>query len=132
MRLVALIAIVFGGATVFSGGRVLFGDGAAQAGAYVPFVVWFNFLAGFAYVVAGAGIWQQQRWSAFLALGIAVATLGMFAAFALHIALGGAYEMRTLAAMTLRTVLWAVIAVLALGRFGARASATARAQPQTR
>ena len=47
----AVVAIVFGLATVISGGRALFGG--ADMGAVVPFVLWFNFLAGFAYV-AGA------------------------------------------------------------------------------
>jgi len=41
------IAIVFGVATLLSGGQVLFGNDAARAaaGAYVPFVLWFNFIA---------------------------------------------------------------------------------------
>ena len=54
----ALVALVFGALTVTSGGKVLFGSEAtrAAAGAYVPFVLWFNFLAGFAYVAAGVGL----------------------------------------------------------------------------
>lgn len=113
---VALVALAFGALTVFSGGRVLFGPAAARAAAgdYVPFVLWFNFLAGFAYVAAGAGLWRWRRWAAWLALGIAAATLVVFAALGVHVALGGAFEARTVAAMTLRTVLWATIAALAL------------------
>ena len=40
--------------------------GAARqaAGHYVPFVLWFNFLAGFAYIVAGVGLWMRRRWAA--------------------------------------------------------------------
>jgi hypothetical protein len=41
-----------------SGGRALFGG--ADMGAVVPFVLWFNFLAGFAYVAAGLGLWYPQ------------------------------------------------------------------------
>ncbi|WP_425478346.1 hypothetical protein [Stenotrophomonas pictorum] len=50
MRVVSLIAIGFGLMTIWEGGAVLFVDGAARqaAGHYVPFVLWFNFLAGFA------------------------------------------------------------------------------------
>jgi hypothetical protein len=48
LRLAAVVAVLFGAATVTSGGNVLFGSGAAAAGSYVPFVVGFNFLAGFA------------------------------------------------------------------------------------
>tara|TARA_R110002110_G_scaffold239506_1_gene455438 strand:- start:59 stop:493 length:435 start_codon:yes stop_codon:yes gene_type:complete len=40
-----------------------------SAGHYGPFVVWFNFLAGFAYVVAGFGLWFRRRWAAGLVDG---------------------------------------------------------------
>ena len=112
----ALVALAFGALTVFSGGRVLFGSEAARAAAgnFVPFVLWFNFLAGFAYVTAGVGLWLWQRWAAWLALGIAAATALVFTAFGVHVALGGAFEPRTVAAMTLRTAIWAGIAALAL------------------
>lgn len=113
--LVGLLAVGFGVLTVASGGRVLFGGEAARAAAgdYVPFVVWFNFLAGFAYVAAGTGLWRWRAWAARLALGIAVATALVFAAFGLYVAGGGAFEARTVAAMTLRTAVWTAIAALA-------------------
>jgi len=57
---------------VASGGNVLFGSGAAAAGNYVPFVVWFNSLAGFAYIAAGVGLWRQRPWAFWLALALAV------------------------------------------------------------
>ena len=46
----AIVAIVFGVLTVVSGGRALFAGAEARAavGNAVPFVLWFNFLAGFA------------------------------------------------------------------------------------
>ncbi|HMA87137.1 MAG TPA: hypothetical protein VKP89_00165 [Burkholderiales bacterium] len=112
----ALVALAFGALTVFSGGRVLFGPEAARlaAGKYVPFVLWFNFLAGFAYIAAGVGLWLWRRWATWLALGIAALTLIAFAAFGLYVAAGGAFELRTVLAMTLRTAFWAAIAALAL------------------
>ena len=62
----SLIAVGFGLLTIKEGGTILFGDEEARsaAGNYVPFVLWFNFVAGFAYVIAGAGLWMQQRWGA--------------------------------------------------------------------
>ena len=101
-------------ATIRAGGSVLFGDGAQAAGNVVGFVLWFNFLAGFAYVAAGAGLWLRRRWSAQLALAIAAATVLVFAAFGVHVAAGGAFEVRTVWAMTLRSVVWILIALLAL------------------
>jgi hypothetical protein len=113
IRAAALIAVVFGAATIFSGGRVLFADGAAGAGDYLPYIVWFNFLAGFAYIAAGIGLWLRKPWAAGMSLALALLTALFFAALGGHIAAGAAYEMRTVAAMALRTVLWVAIAGLA-------------------
>ena len=115
---ISLIAVGFGLLTIKEGGTILFGDATARAAAgnYVPFVLWFNFLAGFAYVIAGIGLWRQQRWAAWLAAAIAVATALTFAAFGAHVASGGAYEQRTVIAMSLRTLVWTAIAVLAYRR----------------
>jgi len=113
MRAAAIVAAVFGVATIRAGGSVLFGDGAQAAGNVVGFVLWFNFLAGFAYVVAGAGLWMRRHWSAQLALAIAAATVLVFGAFGIHVAAGGAFETRTAWAMTLRSVVWILIALLA-------------------
>lgn len=118
MRVISLIAIGFGLLTVREGGAVLFFDGAARqaAGNYVPFVLWFNFCAGFAYLVAGAGLWLRQRWAMWLAVAIALATAITFAAFGLHVASGGAYELRTVIAMSMRMLVWAAIAAIAWRR----------------
>ncbi|MGB4858335.1 MAG: hypothetical protein WBP11_03305 [Dokdonella sp.] len=111
----SVVAFAFGLLTIKEGGTVLFGSEAARtaAGQYVPFVLWFNFLAGFAYVVAGAGLWWRQRWAVWLAIVIAAATVLVFAAFALHIANGGGWEQRTLVAMSLRSVIW--IGIVGIG-----------------
>jgi len=121
-RAIAVVAVLFGLLTIKEGGMTLSGDEAAveAAGNYVPFVLWFNFVAGFAYVVAGVGLWLQQRWAVWLAAAIAVATAITFAAFGAHVHSGGAYEQRTVVAMTLRTLVWGTIAAIAWrGRLGA-------------
>ena len=112
---VTVIAVVFGLLTIKSGGSVLFIDGADRvaAGNYVPFVLWFNFLAGFAYLLAGAGLFMQKHWAAWTAIFIVAATLVVFALFGLHILNEGMYEVRTVVAMSLRTVVWACIAIFA-------------------
>ena len=119
---IALVAIVFGLLSIKEGGTVLFGDGVARAAAgnYVPFVLWFNFLAGFSYVVAGAGLWLNQRWAVWLAIAIAVATIFACAALGARIASGGVYESRTVIAMGLRTLVWVTIATLSWRRLAQR------------
>jgi len=114
IRAIALFAICFGLLTIKEGGAVVFDLGIArkESGNYVPFVLWFNFSAGFAYVVAGAGIWLNKGWAVRLATFIAIATVTTFIAFGFHIYAGGAYEMRTVFAMSLRTSVWTIIALL--------------------
>ncbi|KRC12325.1 hypothetical protein ASE11_02390 [Hydrogenophaga sp. Root209] len=112
LKSLAVTAVIFGVLTVLSGGRALFGgeEAARAAGAIVSFVLWFNFAAGFAYVVCGLGLWQRKRWAAQLAVAIAATTALVFAAFGVHVLTGGAYEARTVAAMTLRTLVWGGVA----------------------
>ena len=113
--IIAVIAVVFGLLTIKSGGSVIFVDGIARedAGHYVPFVLWFNFLAGFAYLLAGAGLFMKKRWAAGLSIVIAATTLVVFALFGLHILNEGMYEVRTIVAMSVRTVVWALISIFA-------------------
>ncbi len=109
----AVVAMVFGILTLYSGGSVLFVDGPARAaaGRYVPFVLWFNFLAGFAYILAGAGLFLWRQWAVYLSVFIFAATLIVFAAFGLHVAFDGDYETRTVFAMIFRSAVWLVIAL---------------------
>ena len=117
MRGCAAFAAAFGALTVKAGGSALFGDGAA-GGNYVPFVIWFNFLAGFACIAAAIGLWYEQRWAAWLALCLAVFTVVVFGAFGVYVAMGGAFEARTVWAMTARSVIWIGIASLAWWTLG--------------
>lgn len=117
---VALIAVAFGIVTIIVGGKTLFGgaEQRAAAGNIVPFVLWFNFVAGFAYVIAGFGLFLWMRWAAQLSAAIAVATMVVFIALGIRIFLGGAFEMRTVGAMMIRSVVWVVIAASACRAFG--------------
>ncbi len=113
LRTAAGVAVVFGVLTILSGGRVLLGGAAAQAaGDAVLFVLWFNFLSGFVYVLAGVGIAMRQCWAAMLAIALTAAIAVVFALFGLHVLQGGAFEMRTVSAMSLRLVVWAAIAAV--------------------
>ena len=115
---IAIFALAFGLLTMYSGGQVIFGGAAAReaAGNNLPFVVWFNFIAGFAYVAASIGLLMAQRWAPRLALIIAAATALVFLAFGILVLTGSPFEMRTVGAMALRTVVWVGIAWLAHGQ----------------
>jgi hypothetical protein len=115
---ISLIAAAFGLLSVKEGGTVLFGSAEARAavGNYVPFVVWFNFLGGFAYVVAGIGLFMQRRWAMWLSIAIAASTAFASAALGIVIFSGGPFEQRTAYAMGLRTVVWMAIAGIAWHR----------------
>lgn len=107
-------AVLFGIATLVEGGHVLFGGPAArtEAGNVVPFVLLFNFSAGFVYVTAGLAALLGRSWATWLARALAVATLGVFLAFGAHVLAGGAFEPRTVVAMILRSGFWVTQAAL--------------------
>lgn len=115
MIILAMIALVFGAATIYSGGEVLFVDGAGRtrAGDYIGFIVWFNFIAGFIYLVAAYGLYKSKQWSVLFSKIIVIATLIAFGALGVYIFNGGAFEIRTLAAMILRSSVWVAIAYFA-------------------
>lgn len=114
-RYIAVIAILFGIITVVAGGSVALGVSPAQqaAGSVVGFVVWFNFLAGFVYILAGFGLWHGKPWAIGLAAGIALATVAVLGLFLWHVQTGGAYEARTGFALGFRALVWVALALVA-------------------
>lgn len=114
IRGMAVIAVLFGIATIVAGGRTLLDAEARRlAGNYVAYVLWFNFVVGFVYVAAGIGLWKQQPWAVWLSTAIVAATLVVGVTFGLHIWQGGSFEMRTVGAMIARVGIWLVIAAVA-------------------
>jgi hypothetical protein len=115
LKVLAVVAIAFGALTVFSGGRALFGgvEARASVGNAVGFVLWFNFSAGFVYVLTGYGLLQGRRWVPRAASLLVLATALVAVAFGLHVMGGGAYELRTVGALALRLVFWVVVAFVA-------------------
>lgn len=111
LQALAIAAILFGGLTVFSGGRALFGGEAARAavGNAVGFVLWFNFLAGFVYMLTGVALWRGLRWGVWAAGLLALGTALVAAAFGVHVMNGGAYETRTVGALGIRLLFWVIV-----------------------
>ena len=111
MMPVAIFAIIFGIITIISGGKSLFTEaGRVAAGNYVPFVLWFNFISGFVYVVAGVSLAKDRAWSGRLAVFLAASISLVFVFLGIHILTGGAYEIRTVGAMVLRSGFWLIVA----------------------
>ncbi len=115
MNWLAIMAIAFGAVTVYSGGQALFGSPEARAavGNAVPLVLWFNFFAGFVYILAGAGLLRRRPWALYAALVLASTTALIAAAFGVHVLSGGAFEMRTIGALAIRLLFWIVVLVVA-------------------
>ena len=111
LKAASIVAIVFGLLTIASGGSALFGS--VDMGDVVPFVLWFNFFAGFAYVIAGVGLWLRKPWAAGLAIAIAGATALIGLAFVTQVLRGVPYEPRTVGALVLRIGIWVWIAIVA-------------------
>jgi len=114
LRILSVIAVVFGLLTLKEGGSVIFDIGSARqaAGNFVPFVVWFNFLSGFFYIAAGIGLWLQKRWAVTLSIALVISISITYIVFGINVLNGGPYEMRTVYAMALRTFLWIVISIV--------------------
>jgi len=112
----AIAAIVFGGVTVLTGGRALFGNLESRAGFgnAVPFVLWFTFLAGFVYIVAGAGLLLCRRWAVYTSLFVAVSTIVVFVSFGVHVIGGEAFERRTIFALTIRSLFWMAVTIVSI------------------
>lgn len=116
LRMAGAAAAVFGVMTVVSGGTVLFGGDQLSrlAGNVVSFVLWFNFLAGFAYAMTGIGLWFARGWARWMAIAILIGTAVVLCAFLVYVSQGGPHETRTLVALIFRTGFWAIVTSTAL------------------
>jgi hypothetical protein len=116
VKWMAIAAVVFGVVTVLTGSRALFGslESRADFGNAVPFVLWFNFLAGFVYIVAGAGLLLSRRWAVHTSLFVTVFTILVFVAFGVHVIGGGAFERRTIGALTIRSLFWIALTIVSM------------------
>ena len=113
-KILGIIAVLFAALTLFKSGGVLFGPQSARdaVGHFVPFVVQFNFVAGFFYLLAGIGIFLGRGWALGLSVLIAVATLITTGFFARHLAAGGAFEMQTVGALGIRSAFWIAVSLI--------------------
>lgn len=73
-------------------------------------MLWFNFLAGFAYLVGAYALYRRRRWALAAAATIAGATAMVAIAFTVYTVSGGAFSWRTPGALLLRFGFWMAIA----------------------
>ena len=102
----AIIAILFGLVTIFSGYRVLFGISDPGYMVYLPLLI-FNILMGFIYLIAAWFIWTNlergfklSKLIAFMNLGVLIIIGALFLLSANVIAIDSIY------AMSFRTFVW--------------------------
>ena len=110
-RIAAVVAVIFGLATVIAGGRVRMGYSEPGYVVYQPLLI-YNTVMGFVYVAAGAAIWynlHRGRYAAFAIFALNLIVLG--GVFFLY-ASGGAIAVDSLRAMTLRTSVWFVLSLV--------------------
>lgn len=109
---IALVFAIFGVMTIISGGRSLFTEtGVTSRGNIVPLVLWFNFIAGFLYLMAGMSTFRLRACVKKLSVALAVLNSIVLLYLAIYIYQGGLYENRTVVAMSFRTIFWIFFAI---------------------
>jgi hypothetical protein len=112
LRIAAAIGALFSGVSVWAGTRVLTG---LDVPGYVvlPWLVLYNVVAGLFGVAVGLGLWLIRRWAIAAAARLAVAHLSVLLALIALRASGGVVANDSLGAMSLRAIVWVVIALVA-------------------
>lgn len=103
-RILALVALLFGAATLFAGTRVLLGADPGYV-VYRPLLV-FNTAMGLAYLAAGALAWRSSRRGAQAAAAVFLLNAAALAGIAWLSLSADAVAVQSLRAMGLRTVVW--------------------------
>ena len=103
----ALVAILFGLATIFAGTRVLAGSDPGYI-VFRPLLI-YNAAMGGVYVVAGVLAWRSVDRGKYAAVTIFVLNFLVLGAISYLYTTGSAVAIDSLRAMTLRTVIWLVL-----------------------
>lgn len=103
----AVVAVLFGVATLFAGGGVLLGADPGYP-VFRPLLV-FNTAMGVAYVAAGITIWRSVSTARYAAGAIALLNLLVLVGILMVYRSGGTVAVDSVRAMTLRTVVWLIL-----------------------
>ena len=105
--LAAAVAVLFGLATLFAGGRVLLGSDPGYE-VFRPLLL-YNAAMGVAYLAAGVTVWRSVKAGRYAAGAIFLLNLLVLVGIVVVFRSGGAVAVDSLRAMTLRTVVWLVL-----------------------
>jgi hypothetical protein len=105
--LAAAVAVLFGLATLFAGGRVLLGSDPGYE-VFRPLLL-YNTAMGVAYLAAGVTVWRSVNVSRYAAGAIFLLNLLVLVGILVLYRSGGVVAVDSLRAMTLRTVVWLVL-----------------------
>lgn len=106
-KVFALIAVLFGIATIIAGTRVLTGSDPGYI-VFRPLLV-YNTAMGIAYVAAGVIAWRSLDKGKYAAATIFALNLLVLATISYLYATGSAVAINSVRAMTFRTVVWLVL-----------------------
>lgn len=106
-NLAAAVAVLFGVATLFAGGRVLLGSDPGYE-VFRPLLL-YNTAMGVAYLAAGVTIWRNVKAGRYAAGAIFLLNLLVLAGIFVAYRSGGAVAVDSLQAMSFRTVVWLVL-----------------------
>lgn len=102
--LAAAVALLFGVATLFAGGRVLLGSDPGYA-VFRPLLI-YNTAMGAAYLAAGVTVWRSVNVGRYAAGAIFLLNLLVLLGILVVYRSGGVVAVDSLRAMALRTVVW--------------------------
>ena len=117
VRALAVVGIVFGALSMVAGSRVLAGLDHPDY-VVLPWLVVYNVAAGAVGVVAGTGVWLWRRWGVTAASGLAGAHAAVLVWLVAMRLMGEAVATDSLAAMSLRAIVWLAIAGVAQRKVG--------------
>lgn len=103
----ALVAALFGLATIIAGVRVLTGSDPGYI-VFRPLLI-YNTAMGIAYVAAGIIAWRSSNQGKYAAAAIFVLNFIVLGTISYLYATGSAVAVNSLRAMTLRTVVWLIL-----------------------
>lgn len=117
--IISVFLILFGVITIFIGSSTLLDlfNIRAKQGNYIPFVVRGSVVSGFMYIIAAIGVFKKQQWALNFLIAASILLIITFIAFLIHIKSGKVYEIKTIYALSFRTIITIAISIITYSFF---------------